>query len=264
MNWTVKLEEKHIPKPIAGARTAAIDSGVRISASLSIEGMGKALHFESREALKDWDYFGRAIAREQKAIAGTRGKQSESRAPSSREISKLHNTRRLRLDHALKCLSKRIAETCAQHRVSLVYLGHPKNILRDVSYGSSTWAGRIHGFWSFNRLLNLLENALAMRGIQSKRVAERGTSSTCPNCGSTGVKRSPRWALSCGDCNKVIHSDQAGSRNILKQNKPSVCWDGVEATPQTETLRWDRHLWVSRSANPRWSAAGRPEFPLAA
>jgi transposase len=220
--WSVETADQKAP---SGDRCAAVDLGVRLGASLSIEGLPQALHFENREALKDWDFIGREIAREQQAIAAH----------------------------------------CRLHSVSKVYLGHPKWILRDVRYGSSTWAGRIHGFWSFDQVLTRIASALEAVGIASGRVGERGSSSTCCFCGSTSVVRNPRWSIRCKDCESKVHSDQAGSRFILKSQKPSVSWAGAEAAPLTETLRWTRHRWDPRSANPgRLASDGVPEFLQAA
>ena len=261
MTWSVEVAA---PKPVPGERVAAVDLGVRISASLSIEGVAQALHFEDREGLKDWDHLGREIAREQSCIAGTRGVVREDRAPSSLAIARLHQLRRLRLEHAIRTMANRIAETCRESGVSRVFLGHPKGILRDVSYGSSQWAGSIHNFCSFGRALSILECALESVGIAAQRVGERGSSSHCPACGSAEVTRSPKWRLRCKSCGTSLHSDQAGSRNIARQNKLSVCWDGLEASPRTVTLRWCRHRWGQRSANPRPLPLGHREFLLAA
>jgi hypothetical protein len=56
-------------------RGAAIDLGVRVAASLSIEGVGQARHFAAREMLKDWNYWGRRIAQHMQELAG-RGRKS--------------------------------------------------------------------------------------------------------------------------------------------------------------------------------------------
>jgi transposase len=254
MAWAIDVAA---PRPIAGKRSAAIDLGVRITASLSIEGLTQALHFEGREALKDFDWLGREIAREQSCIANFRGKAREDRSPSSRNIARLHQLRRLRIEHAMRGIAKEIAAVCVGHGVSTVYLGHPKDILRDVRYGSSAWAGRIHNFWSFDQGLSILECALQSAGILGVRVGERGSSSHCPTCQSAEVVRSPRYRLRCKACGESIHSDQAGSRNIAHQNKPSVRWAGLEASPRTETRRWNKHQWEFRSSNPKPLRNGR-------
>ena len=254
--WAVELPK--IPERDGGP-SAAVDLGVRIGASLSIEGVAQAMHFENREVMKIWDWLGREIAREQSHIAGTRGPQPENRAPHSRGLSMLHAKRAGRLEHAQRCIAKAVAARCAASGVTMVYLGHPKNILRDVRYGTTAWAGRIHNFWSFDKMLGYLECALGGLGIASARVGERGSSSKCPQCHSLEVVRSPRWRLRCKSCGSVMHSDQAGSRNILRMNRPSASWAGAEAAPLTETSRWDRHLWTPRSADPKRGDEA-PEF----
>ena len=126
-----------------------------------------------------------------------------------------------------------------------------KNILREVKYGSSLWAGRIHNFWSFAKTITILKSALAAQNILCLPVGERGSSSHCCKCESANVSRSPRSLLKCKDCGEKIHSDQAGSRNIAKSQKPGLSWAGAEAAPRTATHRWSRHRWTLRSVNPK-------------
>jgi transposase len=258
MTWTVEVEP---PKATLGP-TAAVDLGVRIGASLSIAGMEQALHFENKALLHAWDYLGKEIAREQMAIAGTRGKADDKHSPHSRGISRLYQKRRLQLDHAMTTMAKAIAEHCDEHGVARVFLGWPKDIRRERNYGSR-WNDRIHGFWAFDRVLKLIAYALENRGIQAIRCGERGSSSHCPTCRSAEVVRKPRAWLTCKVCSEVIHSDQAGSRNIAQVQDPSVRWDGPKAGPRTATQRWNHHRWTLRSANPRRQIT-LPEFLQAA
>ncbi len=254
-SWFVKASDAKV----SGDKCAAIDLGVRMLDSLSIEGREMALHFDGHDVLKDRDFFGREIAREQACIAGTRGGDPE-KCPSSRAISLRHRKRKGRLEHALRAIAKVVAETCADAGVGTMFLGWPKGIPGDRDYGSKC-NGRIHGFWSFDKSLAILECAFRAVGIIPVQVGERGTSSTCPTCSSKNVVRHSRWALRCLDCGEMIHADQAGSRNILRQNKPSVCWDGAEAAPRTVTRRWTLLCWEDRSANPRrFARDGVPEF----
>lgn len=244
--WTVQTKRTMKESGLS----AAVDLGVRITASLSIEGRAQALHFCGRDLLHDWDWHGREIAAEQGFIAPTRGKGDAKHPPFSRAISMLHARRKTRLRHGIVCLAKEIADECDRAGVTTVFVGWPKGITREVDFGSK-WNGRISGFWSFALSISILENALHALGIAAVKVGERGSSSTCPTCHGKSVIRHPRWLLRCKDCSERIHSDQAGSRNILFMNKPSVCWDGLEASPRTETLRWTTHLWQVRSSNPR-------------
>jgi putative transposase len=235
-------------------RAAAIDLGVRILASLSIEDDPTALHFAGREVLKDWDYWGRRIADCQQALARTGRK-------SSQRLIRLHAIRRARLEHAWEAIAARIVATLRRRKVGHVFLGWPKEIRRERTYGGP-WAGRIHNFWSFERALRILEKHLARARIAATRVGERGTSSHCPSCGSDEVVRHPRWRLACRACGFACHADQAGSRNILTFNRPGATFagpihipgdhghrDGVEATPRTQTAQWNHHRWTARSVN---------------
>lgn len=132
----------------------------------------------------------------------------------------------------------------------MVHLGCPKGIASEVDY-SSQWSGRITGFRCFDQVLTIVGQALTKLGIAGQRVGERGSSSHCPVCGSADLRRSPRWRLTCNACGDARHSNQAGSRNILRFQTASVGWNGPKAGPQTGTKRWDRHLWATRSVDPR-------------
>jgi len=132
--WRMSIGVVIAPKPKREPKTvAAVDLGVRISASLSIEGRAQAVHFEGRELLKDWDALGRQIALEQNAIADTRGKTPETRAPHSRAISLLYKKRNGRLNHGLKAMAKAIAsefelpmrdrERFAEHLIAVILPG---------------------------------------------------------------------------------------------------------------------------------------------
>ncbi len=88
-----------------------------------------------------------------------------------------------------------------------------------------------------------IELALNRLGTATERVGERGTSSRCPGCGSAHVVRRPQSVLRCKDCHSVMHADQAGSRNMIRQTYPAH-WDGHEACPAPETWRFDKHRWV--------------------
>jgi transposase len=235
-------------------REAAVDLGVRVAASLSIDGAGSACHFLGRDLLKDWDYWGRRIAGHMAELADRpKGERS------SRRLRRLYRKRRARWEHAWEGLAAQMISVLEGHRVGCVYLGWPKEIRRDRSYGSK-WNGRIHNFWSFEKALRILEKHCARAGVVAIRVGERGSSSVCPACDSSEVIRAPRHVLRCRACGLKLHSDQAGSRNILRQQNPEVMFpntpgssrDGAEAAavrapPKPETRRWSLHRWVDAS-----------------
>ena len=74
-----------------------------------------------------------------------------------------------------------------------------------------------------------------------------------------------RHVLICRDCGCSIHSDQAGSRNILSFNHPGASWDAVKTTVKPDTRRWNTQRRVdasNRSASPAQRlAAYRPRNP---
>ena len=237
--WYLKYAVEVADKVIHGSnRGAAIDLGVRIAASLSIEGVEQARHFEAREMLKDWDYWGRQIAQHMQELAG-RGRKSSLR------LSQLYAMRAARWRHAWQATAREIATTCRRQCVGTVYIGGPKGIREDRVY-SKKWAARIPNFWGFDASGRILQGALERQGILVMRVGERGSSSTCPvtSCASKKVTRKPRHILSCRSCETTVHSDQAGSRNILAFNHPGTSWDAVKTTVRPDTLRWNKQRWV--------------------
>ena len=242
-SFSVECPQKTLTQ---NTRKAAIDLGVRVLASLSIEGKDVSLHFLGRDVLKDWDYFGRQIAEHQRELSH-RPKEKQS----SKRLRRLYQKRKARMVSAWEALAVRIVSWLKLEKVGFVYLGWPKGILREASY-SKKWNGRIHAFWSFDQVLKILEKHLGKAGIGSKRVGERGTSSHCPLCQSEAVTRKPRHLLACKSCKRKIHSDQAGSRNILKKENPGISWDALEARARPETRRWNKHRWVD--------AENRPQF----
>jgi transposase len=164
---------------------------------------------------------------------------------SSERLKRLYARRMDRLVHAWEALAARIA-VLKRLRVGKVFIGWPKGILRETLY-SAKWNGRVQGFWSFDKGIRILQKHLERAGISVERSPERGTSSVCPRCNCRDVVRRPRHVLTCRACGLKIHADQAGSRNILKENKPRVIWDWEEASLRPETYTWNKHRWVDVS-----------------
>lgn len=220
-------------KPWPGA--AGIDLGIRVLVSLSIAGVETAFHFLGREVLKDWMYWTRRIAEHQHELAQRKKK-------TSKRLGRLYAMRRSRLQHAWDAMAKRVVSIGKRHKVGKVVIGWPKGILDD-GHLSRKWNGLTHGFWSFEQMSQRLMLALRRAGIVPERVGERGTSSHCPRCGSPRVVRRPRHLLRCRDCALHVHSDQAGSFNMIRQTYP-VFWDGAEAAPAPDVYRFNLHRWT--------------------
>ncbi|MGT2512180.1 transposase [Cupriavidus basilensis] len=155
--WYLKYAMEVADKVIVGSnRGAAIDLGVRIAASLSIEGVAQARHFSAREMLKDWDYWGRKIARHVQELSG-RGKKT------SLGLSRLYAQSSARWRHAWQAIAREVA-TCRQQCVGIVYIGWPKG-LRESKVYSAKRAGRIHNFWGFDAASRIVQAALERQGI---------------------------------------------------------------------------------------------------
>lgn len=195
--------------------------------------------------LKDWDYWGRKIARHMRELSGC-GKKTSLR------LSCQYARRSACWRHAWQAIAREVSTTCRRQCVGAVYIGWPKGIRQSKVY-SAKWAGRIYNFWGFDAASRILQTALERQGMLVKRVDERGSSSTCPSCHSKDVVRRPRHVLTCRDCKIRIQADQAGSRNILDFNHPDSSWDAVKTTVKPDTRRGNKQRWVNasnRSASP--------------
>jgi transposase len=242
--YSVEVPDNAV-KPWPGV--AGIDLGIRVLVSLSIAGVDTAFHFLGREVLKDWMYWTRKIAEHQRELAHRHKK-------TSKRLKRLYAMRRSRLQHAWDAMARRVVAICRRHKVGKVVIGWPRGILDD-NHLSRKWNGLTHGFWSFEQVSQRLMLALRRAGIVPERVGERGTSSHCPRCQSPRVVRRPRHLLKCRDCELHVHSDQAGSFNIIRQKYP-VFWDGAEAAPAPETHRFNLNRWVD-AYNPSASVEDR-------
>jgi transposase len=148
------------------------------------------------------------------------------------------------LRHAWEAMARQIAQLLHRHRVGRVVIGWPKGILH-ATRGTRRQHQMTHAFWRFAQLIECLTRALERGGIAVERVGERGTSCACCRCGSVQVRRMPRHVVACRDCHLIIHSDQAGSRNMVRQRTPAMDWDGGETPLWPATQRWSGQQWVA-------------------
>jgi putative transposase len=229
-------------------RIAGIDLGIRITASLSLLGQSHARLYSGRNLLKEYNYWTRQISEHQKQL-------STRKLKTSKRLVQLYRTRKDRLEHALKGLAKSLASVCKASNVTEVLIGWPKGIREDVTVRKD-FRGTLHNYWSFDRLSNILVNALKKVGIRSQRVGERGTSSTCPWSLNKKHKlsRNPRYKIYCKDCDKSMHSDACGSLNMMYLNKelmkdksPEIDWDAAKTVAVPYVQEWNSHNWTYRT-----------------
>lgn len=236
------LKDKKFKEP--NGRIAGIDLGLRISAALSISGHEHAILFSGRNLLKEYDYWTRQISKHQKQL-------DTRKLKTSRRLSRLYQIRKRRLEHGQQSIAKAIAGLCKSNNVREVLIGWPKGIRNDVKIRKD-WRGKIHNYWAFDKFSAQIEGALNKVGVLSVRVGERGTSSTCPWTQDINHKlvRKPRYKLSCKDCIKSMHSDAAGSLNMMYLNQSSasneVNWNAVKATAVPYVNIWNKQKWSYR------------------
>ncbi|MFX1295985.1 MAG: zinc ribbon domain-containing protein [Promethearchaeota archaeon] len=97
----------------------------------------------------------------------------------------------------------------------------------------------IHNFWSFHLLLCKLHNKCEELGIEFEQIKERGTSSTCPICG-TKVRPSDR-AFRCSSCSYTQDRDIIGCIIILEKYAETIQLKlRVENHPAMSTVPLER------------------------
>jgi putative transposase len=97
----------------------------------------------------------------------------------------------------------------------------------------------IHNFWSFGLLIRKLQNKCEELGIVFEQINERGTSSTCPVCGST-VQPNDR-KFKCSNCGYTQDRDVVGCIMIMnKYAEANQLHLRVENHPVVSTVLIDR------------------------
>jgi len=124
--------------------------------------------------------------------------------------------------------------------VSTVVFGDTTHIRQGLDYGNNV-NQKLHQ-WAFDRIRFQVGYKLAEYGINFVLINERGTSHTCPICGSH-VNPQGRF-FKCPNCNFVTHRDLVGSINIFskyQEYKVPVVASMAHATG----VRFNYHLCCS-------------------
>jgi putative transposase len=220
------------PKPV---KYATADIGAKRTIAVAIQGSRIAYVFSARQLWKDYKYWTRRIAREQSRL-------SQQGLKTSRQLKRLYRLRRLRLRHALEAMAKRVTDTLKKHGVTHFKVGYPKDCRESMDFGANN--EKVHNFWNFRTVLDILEKHCRRRGIEFERVDEAGTSEVCHICGST-MKRPVRSEVIC-PVHSRTHADVNAALNILRKETP-VYGDGLEASLVWVTHEWNKHSWVPRT-----------------
>ncbi|RKY81541.1 transposase, partial [candidate division KSB1 bacterium] len=224
-------------KPV---KYASGDIGAKRAIAVVIEGSKIAHVFSARELWKDYKYWTRRIAREQSRL-------SAQGLKTSRQLKRLYRMRKLRVEHGLEALARKVALILKREKVTHFAVGYPKGCREEMQFGKNN--ALVHNFWSFDRVLNILEKHCTRRDIELKRVDEQATSDVCNMCGKE-VKRPVRSVVVCPEHGRY-HADVNAAINILLKNTPGY-GDGVKATPAWVTHEWNKHLWLPRARSLRY------------
>jgi putative transposase len=106
--------------------------------------------------------------------------------------------------------TRQVVEFCKTHDVDTVFIGNPDGVRKNN-------CGRCHNQrmsqWEYGRDLSYLTYKFKVVGVSVLIGSERGTSSTCPECGYRHKPRGRNW--NCPKCSyKKKHRDITGSLNM--------------------------------------------------
>jgi putative transposase len=117
---------------------------------------------------------------------------------------------RRRIRQAQHEAAKTVITWAVAHRVGTLAVGDPRGVLK-------LKAGRRHNQrtrdWRIGHLITVLKDKAEAAGISLALVDERGTSSTCPACGSR-VPKPPGRVLACPACQFTGHRDLSAAASI--------------------------------------------------
>jgi IS605 OrfB family transposase len=209
---------------------AAADGGQSLLVS------GRAIRAEHRMHLADTKARNRAVA----ARAPSKGQRGSRRWRKFRRRARLIEGRhKRRVRQALHESAKMVIGWALDHRIGTLAVGDPRGVL-DLP------AGRRHNLrlrqWQIGRTLHMLQDKAALAGIRVHLVDERGTSSTCPDCGRKIGKPAGR-VMTCRHCRFIGHRDLSAALTIAGRNPGGASTTCIPRTQQVVThRRAGRHL----------------------
>lgn len=167
---------------------------------------GRQLRAEERLHLADTKARARRAAR-RVPKKGQRGSRRWRKIRAKQRRQEARHRRRIRQAHHQA--AKAVTDFAVEQKVGRLVVGDPKGI-------TDTDAGRHQNLrlrqWRRTHLLAALRDKAEAAGIEVELVDERGTSSSCPECGA-GVRANGR-RFACSSCGYAGHRDVVGARNI--------------------------------------------------
>jgi putative transposase len=139
-----------------------------------------------------------------------------------RLLSKYGRREKDRTVQRIHRVTKNIIEY-AQAKCFGIVLENLKGIRRLYRRGNGqrrSYRGRMNS-WKFREFQRQVEYKAAWAGIQVTHVSARGTSSKCPNCGSSLIRLEGR-KLMCPSCKQSEDRDVIASKNIMARVVPQA------------------------------------------
>lgn len=132
-----------------------------------------------------------------------------------KKIKQLSDKEQRTVNDVLHKISKCIVEK-AEQTDSYIVLGNLKGIKNSAKTKGRNFR-RIVSNMPYLKLTQFIEYKAREKGIEVKRVSEKGTSRTCSRCGyEDKLNRKSQGLFKCKSCGYEINADVNGVRNIIK------------------------------------------------
>ena len=144
-----------------------------------------------------------------------KGSKRDDRLEAVRQEATVRFDRRV--GHLRNCGVKAVIQFCADHGAKEIWVGNPDGVRKRN-------CGRKHNrrmaLWEYGEDLRLLEDKALRAGMTFGKGDERGTSSTCPQCGHRHKPKGRQWR--CPKCSFQGHRDVVGAFNMHAKAYPGT------------------------------------------
>ncbi len=233
-------------------RVAGVDLGIIhpygvASGDAALLVSGRQVRAEERVHLADTKARARHMSRKAPR-RGQRGSRRWRKLRATQRGAEARHRRRVRLAHHEG--AKTVIAWAIAHRIGTLVIGDPAGIAnRDAGRRQNL---RLHQ-WRRTHLLGCLADKAEVAGLRVRRVDERQTSSTCPECAQRVPKPKGREFF-CPHCGHRGHRDLIAARNIAGRaggstSTPVLVTHRRAGTPPARRDR-RRHLMDARRSCP--------------
>jgi IS605 OrfB family transposase len=242
------------PDTVAGVDVGIIHPYAVAAGDQALVVSGRAVRAEERLHLDDTRQRAKRMGRKAPK-KGQRGSRRWRKLRAKQRKQEARHRRRVRQAHHEA--AKQVIDWAVAHRAGTLIIGDPKGITGNDVGAVGNWRLRA---WRRTHLTQTLQDKAEAAGIHVELVDERGTSSTCPDCGARTPKPAGR-RFACPACGQQGHRDIVGARNIAAKRggttrPPRRVQHRRAGTPARRDHR--RHLYDRRRSCPD---PGRPAPP---